>query len=74
MNFTYQTTTDVSLDEDNESVSVYGIEAVDRKGHVLRCIPNIFTNRDLAEKFVSLCNAEALELIHLDDVIEDMLS
>lgn len=74
MNFTYQTTTDVSLDEDNESVSVYGIEAVDRKGHVLRSIPNIFTNRDLAEKFVSLCNAEALELIHLDDVIEDLLS
>ncbi len=36
-------------------------------------IPDVFCERDKADEFVRLCNAEQPELIHLEELIEDTL-
>lgn len=65
--------TDVVTDEENQKYTVYGITALDNFGNVLNTFEDIFFSKQKAEEFVELCNDEKLELIHLQDVVEDVL-
>lgn len=73
MQVTYTLRTDIVTDEDNHKHIVYGINALDSFGSVLKSVDNIFFSKQKAEEFIELCNEEKLELIHLKDVIEDIL-
>ena len=60
-------------DEDNNKHTVYGVDALDRFENVLESVADIFFDKLKAEEFIKLCNEEKLGLIHLQDVIEDVL-
>ena len=66
--------TDVVTDEENHKHTVYGITALDSFGNVLKSAQDIFFDKQKAEEFIKLCNEEKLELIHLQDVIDDILT
>ena len=65
--------TDIVTDEENHRYTVYGITALDNLGNMLKTFEDIFFDKNKAEEFVKLCNKEKLELIHLQDVVEDVL-
>ena len=65
--------TDVVTDEENQKYTVYGITTLDSFGNVLNTFEDIFFSKQKAEEFVKLCNEEKLELIHLQNVVEDVL-
>lgn len=65
--------TDVVTDDENHRYTVYGITALDNFGNMLKSFEDIFFSKQKAEEFVELCNDEKLELIHLQDVVEDVL-
>jgi len=73
MQVTYTLKTDIVKDEDNCEFLVYGITAIDSNGNVLDAYEDIFFDKQKAEEFIELCNEEKLELIHLPDVIDDIL-
>ena len=57
------------LPEVGEYVS-YGV-CVYADGELVMCVPDVVTERERAESFVSLCNECDLDPVHLMDVIED---
>lgn len=69
----YTLRTYIVTDEGNHKHTVYGITALDSFGNVLKTVEDIFFCKQKAEEFIELCNQEKLELIHLQDVIEDIL-
>lgn len=73
MKVKYTLRTDIVTDEDNNKHTVYGVDALDRFENVLESVADIFFDKLKAEEFIKLCNEEKLELIHLQDVIEDVL-
>lgn len=73
MQVTYTLRKDTVTDEENCKHLVYGITAIDVYGNVLETFEDIFFDKQKAEEFIELCNEEKLELIHLQDVIEDIL-
>ena len=70
--YKYEVRKDYILDEENVKHTVYGIE-VRQNDKLIKAITNVFLDLKKAESFVALCNSEELELIHLMDVIEDIL-
>lgn len=73
MKITYRLRTDSVCDEDGILHTVYGIEAFARNKHRVTYIADIFFDKQKAEDFIGLCNDLKLSLIHLSDVIEDVL-
>ena len=73
MKVKYILRTDTVTDEENNEFTVYGITAIDILGNMLKSYEDIFFSKEKAKKFVKLCNKEKLELIHLQDVVEDVL-
>lgn len=73
MQVKYTLRTDILTDEDNNKHTVYGVDALDRFENVLESVADIFFDKLKAEEFIKLCNEEKLELMHLQDVIEDVL-
>lgn len=73
MQVIYILRSDVVKDEENNKYTVYGIDALDSFENVIKTVKDIFFNKQKAEDFINLCNQEKLELIHLQDVIEDIL-
>lgn len=57
-------------DEKGMTVKTYGITALKEE----RTVPNLFSDRATAKNFVDLCNKEELELVHLQNVIDDLLA
>lgn len=72
MQVKYTLRTDILNDENNQKHTVYGITALDSFGNVLETIEDIFSNKEKAEEFIELCNEEKLELIHLQNVVDDL--
>ncbi len=55
---------------------MYGIVAIDESDNELQpidYIPSVFSTREAAENFVGLLVTEQLDIIHLHDVIEDVV-
>ena len=60
--------------EEGEWLTVYGIEAIEEEsGQVMDSIPDMFFDKIKAEQFIKICNDEKLELVHLRDVVDDVL-
>lgn len=74
MGCTYRVRKDTIHDEARKMHTVYGIEAVGREGETLSSCPDVFFDRERAERFTDLCNNEGLSLIHLPNAIEDVLA
>ncbi|MBQ8202737.1 MAG: hypothetical protein IJZ75_00450 [Clostridia bacterium] len=73
MQVKYTLRTDIVTDEENQKYTVFGITALDSFGNILETFEDIFFSKQKAEEFVELCNQEKLELIHLQNVVEDIL-
>ena len=69
----YTLRTNAIIDENNNEHIEYGIAVIDRLGNVLKTVDNVFLCKEKAQNFINLCNREKLELIHLQNVIEDIL-
>ena len=65
---------DTITDEDYCAYTVYGITALDDRGNELKTYKDLFFNKQKAEEFVDLCNTKAVELIHLQDMVEDAMT
>ncbi len=74
MSYTYRLNETTVTDEDGEMYTVYGIDAVDESGNILESFPDIFFDLTKAEEFIDSCNICELHLIHLADVVEDVIS
>lgn len=69
----YKATDDLS-EKGSNSQCFCGIEAIETEnGETVLKIPDIFPNMAAAKKYVNVFNKEALELIHLSNVIDDFL-
>jgi len=73
MKYRYRIRTDAMYSEDGTRHTTYGIEAVDCYGFTCARVRNVFLNKDKANEFIALCNASDLSLIHLYEVLEDIL-
>ena len=73
MNCFYRVIADTLLNESQMPITVYGIEAVDADGRIAASVPDIFTSKEEADHFAHRCNALSLSILHLPDVIEDIL-
>lgn len=74
MNYNYCLREDILFDENGGKYTVYGIDAIELNNKVLQSFPDIFFSRQMGESFVKLCNMCELELIHLADAVEDILT
>ncbi|MBQ8683060.1 MAG: hypothetical protein IJ518_00915 [Clostridia bacterium] len=61
-------------DEQGMEWTVYGIEALDTAGNILCCFSDIFFEQEKAKEFVQMCNEQAVEPVHIQDVIDDVLA
>ena len=61
------------IDEDNKIHTVYGIELY-RGGVLIKSYPDVFFEKEKAERLTYLCNALELSPLHFLDVIEDALT
>lgn len=72
--YSYRMQKNTVQDERKQMHTVYGIEAIDSAGKILSSFPDVFFDRQTAERFVDLCNDGKLSLIHLRDVVTDALA
>lgn len=70
----YTLRTDMIYDENDKMLTVYGISAVDVEHNILKSVPDIFTDKLKAEQFIDLCNRKKLSIVHLEDVIKDVIA
>lgn len=68
----YKLRVDQILDKKGDIHTVYGIEAW-KKQQCIQSIGDIFFDFQRAEEFVARCNQSELSIIHLMDVISDIL-
>ncbi len=59
--------------EEGEDDVAFGIRAVG-VSRVVQSIPGIFDSEDDARRLTAMLNEEAVELCHLEDIIEDYLT
>jgi hypothetical protein len=59
--------------EEMSRYTIYGIKITDCGGHTQLHIKDISTNKDFAEKFISLCNRYCVSPKHVRDILEDYL-
>lgn len=69
----YALKTDKIHSEENKLFIVYGIIAADSEKQVISFIADIFCDKIKAERFIDLCNRGQLSILHLNDVINDVL-
>ena len=58
-------------------IMTYGIACVKRNGgksEVVKSIPDVTTEQEVAQRIVDLCNENDLSVEHLCDVIEDLIN
>ena len=72
MKYEYKIREDVITDEEGELHTVFGIEAWCGK-ELVRTISDVFYQQKNAEHYIELFNKLNLSIIHLEDVIEDIL-
>jgi len=74
MEYVYRVRSDVIIDDDGKKHTVYGIDAMTCQNIIITAVSDIFFDEEDAQAFVELCNNKKLSLIHLPDVIEDILT
>lgn len=73
MRTVYRLKEDSTYDSEGALHIAYGIEALNDEGTIVKAIADIFFNKATATGFIALCNELELSLVHLPDVIEDIL-
>lgn len=73
MNCTYKLNETTVYDEEGNAHIVYGVDVVDDHENIIESITDVFFERTKAEKVVKMCNKYNLALIHLRDVLEDII-
>ena len=73
MEIIYRLKTDKVYDEEGFLHTVYGIEALNAENLIVASVADVFFDKAKATEFITLCNALKLSLIHLPEVIEDIL-
>lgn len=73
MQHTYCLRTDEIFDEDGKVYTVYGIDVVNESGITEKSVKDVFFDFSEAVKFVNNCNTLQLDIVHLMDVVEDIL-
>ena len=75
MEHIYKLRKDKIVSEEGEVFMVYGIDAENIvTKNIEVSIPDVFFEEKTAKEFIDLCNREELMIVHLWDVIEDVLS
>ncbi len=70
---TYMTVKEEILDEEDNIHNTYGIRVVE-DGREISVIYDISTDGERIQKLTDLCNENALDPIHLSDVVNDLLN
>ncbi len=73
MEIVYRMKTDTVYDEEGFLHTVYGIEALNAENLIVASVADVFFDKVKATEFIALCNDLRLSLIHLPEVIEDIL-
>lgn len=73
MEITYRLRTDNVSDEEGVLHTVYGIDAFAPNKNRVASVADVFFDKQKAEDFIESCNVLKLSLVHLPDVIEDVL-
>jgi len=76
MNAAYRIRED-KMEKEGETYIVYGIDVFEESGEGaqrIRCVKDIFCEREPAAKLAALCTELALDPIQLDDVIADAIA
>lgn len=73
MSHTYQLNETTVKDNDGIIHTLYGIDAVNNKDEVVKSFTKIFYARSKAIDLVTLCNECELSIIHLENVVDDVL-
>ena len=71
MDAVYTLRKDVITDDAGSDKISYGINAYKYSGELSEAHPNLFCDKQKAVEFITLCNAEQLELTHLKNVLAD---
>jgi hypothetical protein len=74
MRYIFSLRADTLNSDENDDLTVYGIDVTDSSGKMLRSVPDIFTDFEKASDFAELCNNMDIPLDYLDYIIEDILS
>lgn len=77
MRYVYEVNQEKNSHIDIGTYDSYGINVyvcVNDRNMFLMNVPDLFLDEHKALEFAKLCNEEQLELVHLSDVIEDILS
>lgn len=72
--YTYRLNKSIIYDENGEKHNVYGINAVRLDGLISKSFHDLFFEKEKAENMIRMLNDNKLELVHLEDVIEDILA
>lgn len=72
MEAVYTLRKDVIAGEDNRDTIAYGINIFDFSGELSEIVPGVFEDKAKAKEFITLCNSEKLETIHLRDALSDL--
>jgi len=54
--------------------TAYGIKVTDESGNMIADVPDVFTDEEKAEECIRLFNAVELSVIHLYEVLDDILA
>ena len=74
MLYKYKLRRDTVTADDGRTRTVYGISAIGNDGKTLASVSDIFFDAKKARAFVAKCNRAKLSLIHLYDIIDDVLT
>lgn len=73
MHYEVQITKGIIKDENRKEDYAYGIKAVADSGEIYEIYEDIYATEKEAQQLVDLCNKNQVSLLHMKDVIEDML-
>lgn len=77
MRYIYAVTEESGTNEEVGKYKAYGLNVYEQKDDemvLIRAVSDLFLDEQQAQKFAKLCTEEQLDVIHLDDVIDDMLA
>lgn len=73
MPYIYNLRVEVARDEENNTHTVYGIDANNSESGETVSVSDVFRNKDAAVRFIERCNRSQLSIVHLYEAIEDAL-
>ena len=73
MEAVYTLRKDVISNEQNKDFISYGINVFNLNGELTEIVPGAFDDKQKASEFITLCNSEKVESVHLQNILDDFL-